>query len=776
MSKPKKNQESQDRKIKQTEQHLLQNDEWYKSLFHENHSVMMLINPATGGIIDANQAACHYYGWTHSEMCGRNISEINTLPTEKVNEEMQNAMNEGRKQFFFKHRLANGEIRDVEVFSGPIKFDNVTLLYSLVHDITDRKKAEEALRESEEKHRDLYNTALVGLFRTRISDGKILMANPAGAKIMGYDDPEKLIRADIAVSQFYSVDQRAQFIQELREKGKVSDFEANWTLPGGRELDIAVSAKIFPEAGYLEGVIVDITERKKAEAALVKSEERFRKFVEQAPVAMAIVGINGKVEFINHKATSVFGYTIEDIPTLDNWWGQAFPTRGTPEELAADWKRRIQKAMTQGQEIKGGEYQVTCKDGTVRTVITSGVPVFDKIFVIFNDITEFKNAEADRLRLEQQIQQNQKLESLGVLAGGIAHDFNNLMGGIFGYIDLSIRASKDGKVTSYLSTAANAIDRARGLTAQLLTFAKGGAPVKEITSIAPIIKEATQFALSGSSTSCSFEIAGNLWLCNIDKNQIGQIIDNIVINAHQSMPNGGAISATAVNISLKDKEHLTLPAGDYVKISIKDSGIGIPKEILPRIFDPFFTTKAKGRGLGLATCYSIIKRHSGAIDVESETGKGSTFHIYLPASKDSVLSSKEGPPVNYKGSGTILLMDDEEIIREAIGEMLNSIGFSVVCKENGREAIDFFTAETRANRKFAGMIFDLTIQGGMGWKDVVKEIRKLNSDIPVFVASGYADDPVMKAPAEYGFTASICKPFTIIELTAMLEKCLKTTI
>jgi PAS domain S-box-containing protein len=592
---------------------------------------------------------------------------------------------------------------------------------------------------------------------------------------MGYDDPEKLIQAGIAVSQYYSVERRAQFIKELREKGGVADFEANWILPGGRELDIAVSAKIFPEAGYLEGVIVDITERKKAKAALVKSEERFRKFVEQAPVAMAIVGINGKVEFINHKATSVFGYTVEDIPTLDNWWGQAFPTRGAPEELSADWRERVKKAMVQGREIKGGEYQVTCKDGTVRTVITSGVPIFDKIFVIFDDITDLKNAEAERLKLEQQIQQNQKLESLGVFAGGIAHDFNNLMGGIFGFIDLSIRASKDDRITSYLSKAVNTIDRARGLTAQLLTFAKGGAPIQEITSVAPVIKEAAQFALSGSSISSSFEIADNLWLCNIDKNQIGQVIDNIVINAHQSMPNGGAISVTAVNISFKDKEHVTLPAGDFVRISIKDSGIGIPKEILPRIFDPFFTTKAQGRGLGLATSHSIIKRHSGAIDVASEPSKGSTFHIYLPASRDSVLSLKEGPAAKYRGSGTILLMDDEEIIRDATGEMLDSMGFSVVCKENGRDAIDFFTAETNANRKFAGMIFDLTVPGGMSGKDAVKEIRKLDPDIPVFVASGYADDPVMKDPANYGFTASICKPFTIIELTAMFESCLKTT-
>jgi len=388
------------------------------------------------------------------------------------------------------------------------------------------------------------------------------------------------------------------------------------------------------------------------------------------------------------------------------------------------------------------------------------------IIAIHRDLSE-------RKRMEAALHNVQKLESLGLLAGGIAHDFNNLMGGIFGYIDMASEESKQEKVTTYLSKAMNTIDRARALTQQLLTFAKGGAPIQEIGHLFPFVEETAKFALSGANVSCNLDVPQDLWACYFDKNQIGQVIDNLIINAQQAMPVGGAIELTARNITLAVKEHPLLANGNYVKISVKDSGVGIPKELISKIFDPFFTTKAMGHGLGLATCYSIINRHGGCIDVDSEQGKGSSFHVYLPASMESASSDKKKLVKTHKGSGTFLIMDDEEVMRDAIGEMLEDLGYSVIRKENGREAIDFFASETKANRNIAGMIFDLTVPGGMGGKAAIEEIRKTNTAIPAFVASGYADDPVMKKPAEHGFTASICKPFRKVELSEMLNKYLK---
>ncbi len=306
----------------------------------------------------------------------------------------------------------------------------------------------------------------------------------------------------------------------------------------------------------------------------------------------------------------------------------------------------------------------------------------------------------------------------------------------------------------------------------MLTFAEA-ASVRKVGSLFPFVQETAQFALSGADVSCKLDVSRDLWTCNFDKNQIGQVVDNIIINAQQAMPVGGTIELAARNTTLDEKEHPLLKKGNYVKISIKDTGIGIPKELLSRIFDPFFTTKPKGHGLGLATCYSIIKRHSGVIDVDSEPGKGSTFHVYLPASMGEVSSDTKKSTNKYKGTGTFLVMDDEEVMREAISDMLGSFGYTVVCKENGREAVDYFTGEIEDKRKVAGMIFDLTVPGGMGGQAAVAEIRKLNTEIPVFVASGYADDPVIKEPAEYGFTASICKPSRKTELMEMLGKYLQ---
>jgi PAS domain S-box-containing protein len=411
-----------------------------------------------------------------------------------------------------------------------------------------------------------------------------------------------------------------------------------------------------------------------------------------------------------------------------------------------------------------------------RTFLTQKFPIrneLDRVIgigVISTDITELKENEAVREKYNSKLNQIQKLESLGLLAGGIAHDFNNLMGGIFGYIDLAINEPDRNITSQYLEKAMSTIERSRDLTGQLLTFAKGGSPIQKIDHLFPFFEETARFALSGANVSCHFDVPQDLWLCNFDRNQIGQVVDNLIINAQQAMPLGGTIDITARNIMLDDDEIPALKKGNYIKISVKDYGIGIQKELIPKIFDPFFTTKTKGHGLGLASCYSIIKKHNGFIDVESEPGKGSIFHVYLPASTDSVLSVSDRTAAIHKGKGTFLIMDDEEVMRETIGDMLKSFGYKVISKENGRDAVDFFAAGPKAGQEITGMIFDLTIPGGMGGKAAVEEIRKFNKEIPIFVMSGYAEDSIIKNPVEHGFTASICKPFRREEISELLNR------
>jgi CheY-like chemotaxis protein len=328
----------------------------------------------------------------------------------------------------------------------------------------------------------------------------------------------------------------------------------------------------------------------------------------------------------------------------------------------------------------------------------------------------------------------------------------------------------DGVIAQYLDKVQRTIERGRGLTQQLLTFSKGGAPKQVIGYLFPFVRETVQFALSGSNCSCKFDVPRDLWACNYDSNQIGQVVDNIIINAKQAMPSGGTIEVVAANIIMGQQQHAMLHAGNYVRISIKDCGIGMPKEILPRIFDPFFTTKSAGHGLGLATSYSIVKRHGGCIDVSSEPGKGSTFSIFLPVATGSGVFYENTLPTIFRSSGTFLVMDDEEVMREIASAMLASFGYTPICTVNGYEAIAFCTTEINENRTIAGAILDLTVPGSMGGKETVIELRNRCPAIPVFVTSGYAEDPILASPEEYGFTASIRKPFRKSELLELLRK------
>ena len=387
------------------------------------------------------------------------------------------------------------------------------------------------------------------------------------------------------------------------------------------------------------------------------------------------------------------------------------------------------------------------------------------MFAEFNvDITR-------RNRAEEALQTTQRLESLGILAGGIAHDFNNLLAGIFGHINIALEQSENEELSDHLQKASNAIERTRGLTGQLLTFAKGGAPVKKIHHLKPFIEETVKFALSGAKTSYIFNFSKDLPPCEFDKNQIAQVLDNLVINAKQAMPEGGNIEIFAEETNISDNDYTKLNPGRYVKITICDHGIGIPKDILHKIFDPFFTTKTKGAGLGLATSHSIVKRHGGFIEVQSNPETGSSFTFFLPATSRLPRENDTNNAKEHFGAGSFLLMDDQEIIRLTTGKMIENLGYSVILKEDGAAAVEYFS---KNHDKIRGMIFDLTIPGGMGGLEAISRIRKMNDTVPVFVSSGYADDPAMANPQRYGFTASITKPFTKIELIKMLNKYMKT--
>jgi len=381
---------------------------------------------------------------------------------------------------------------------------------------------------------------------------------------------------------------------------------------------------------------------------------------------------------------------------------------------------------------------------------------------------ELQREMLERQRMEQDLVRAQKLESLGVLAGGIAHDFNNLLGAIMGNLSLALLDCEPAHPAHrQLANAEKASLRAQELTQQLLTFSKGGAPLKRPVSLAGIVREAAGFSLAGSSVKYDLVIADDLWAVEADEGQLTQVFQNLLLNADHAMPGGGVIRITAHNIITGPEAIPFLREGRYVHVTVKDHGTGIAPENLQRIFDPYFTTKEKGSGLGLAATYSIIKKHDGHITVDSLIGKGSVFHVYLPATERGP-DADAGTAAVRMGSARVLVMDDEEDMRRATGDMLSRLGYSVAFAEEGMQAVVRYQMAMEAGIPFDAVIMDLTIPGGMGGKEAVRKLLEIDPLAKVIVSSGYSQDPVMADYRGHGFQGRVTKPYRVQDLSEVV--------
>jgi CheY-like chemotaxis protein len=367
------------------------------------------------------------------------------------------------------------------------------------------------------------------------------------------------------------------------------------------------------------------------------------------------------------------------------------------------------------------------------------------------------------------------------LAGGLAHDFNNLLTAILGQLSLAKYTLESSHPLFYrISEAEQASLRAQDIARQLLTFSKGGAPIKKTVPLREILEENVRLVLAGSNVRPIFQISEELWLVNVDVGQICQVIHNLVINARQAMVEGGECIIHAHNVvgdevEISDIGQAASHADQWVQISFIDHGIGISKENLEKIFDPYFTTKSTGSGLGLATSYSIVRNHGGVLSVKSELGKGSAFSLFLPAIPN-VKMVQESPERRVKvGHGKILIMDDEIQIRKVLGEMVETCGYSYQTAKDGEEALKIFCQAQEIGDPFSAVILDLTVPGGVGGKDVISKLLTIDPQVRAIVVSGYSNDPVLANYQEYGFKGRVAKPFNLVDLSVVLNSVIEGT-
>ena len=472
-----------------------------------------------------------------------------------------------------------------------------------------------------------------------------------------------------------------------------------------------------------------------AEAARAESEARVRRLVDRSPIGMVVLDHEARVQQASARAEELVGASLTGASALDF--------------IDAEHHSEVERALQSGSAT----VQVALQDERwfrLRVAPFDG----DLLLVTLEDVTTQR-------RVERQAQRALKLESLGVLAGGIAHDFNNILTGIMANISLaSLEAEEGTEPREMLDEALRAIHRAQELSRQLLTFAKGGAPVTRATTVARLLRDTGQFTLRGSRSRVRFALDEGLHRVEIDEGQISQVVGNLILNADQAMPDGGTIWVRA--------RSATHGGALGVEIEVEDEGGGIPAGDLDRVFDPYFTTKETGTGLGLAISHSIVLQHHGTLEVRSVEGAGATFTLWLPATDAPATPTRAPRPVTH-GHGRVLLMDDEHIILRSIGRMLRRVGYRVTTAEHGQAAIDAYAAALRSGELFDAVILDLTIPGAMGGREALTHLRALDPGVRVVVSSGYSEDPVMAHYTDHGFAGRLVKPYGVRELLDVLS-------
>ncbi|MEI8172893.1 MAG: PAS domain S-box protein [Deltaproteobacteria bacterium] len=774
--------------IRQSEKALRESEERYRTLVDNvNVGVYRSSGDIEGRYLQVNPAMAKIFGYESIEDFMRiSISELYSEP-------------EGRKRFIGKIR-ESGYVRNEELalrkrdgtpitvsVTAAAQYDNtgkIKWIDGVTEDITERKLAESALRESEEKYRSLATTAdlmymIDRNFRYTLMNEKYLLRFRLPLeKILGR-----------AYADFHSEETAKEFVktaEHVFESGTPVQHEYRSERDGQYFLRTFSPVKSPDGKATIAVTVVskNIADRKQMEEKLKESEQRLYSIIQGSPIPAFVIGKDHRVLSWNRALEELSGIRDEEVIGTTRQW-RAFYSEQRPcmadllvdqaLDLIPQWyfDKYIKSSLLEDAYEATDFFPELGDDGKWLRFTAASIRDFKGNLVgaieTLEDVTDRKRTEEELIRVH-------KLESLGIFAGGIAHDFNNLLSVMLRNIfaaKLSLADEQQEILGEGLEIAEKVGLQAKELAHRLITFAKGGEPVRKIGSISHLLVNSVDLSLSGSNVRCIFSLPDDLCPVEMDDVQIRQVIHNLVINAREAMHRGGVITINAENMNVTASSNLPLKEGRYVKWSVKDRGVGIPKEDLQRIFDPYFTTKptgtARGMGLGLAICYAIIKKHEGFVTVESEPGVGSTFFVYLPASpqEDSVMKCESGSADT--GGGKILLIHNDEKVLHATDIVLNFLGYNAECTKNGDEAIDLYKKAFEMNQPFAAVILGLDISGGKGAKETIRELLLIDPHVIAILSSGYTDDPEVMEFSKDGFRGIITVPYDVERLKKVLN-------
>ncbi|MGD8960396.1 MAG: PAS domain S-box protein [Desulfobacteraceae bacterium] len=758
---------------------LKEGESHYRSLFYNNHAAMLIIDPDDGAIVDANPAACTFYGWPCEVLTRKRISDINTLSEEQIRRAMAAAVGKRRTHFTFRHRRADGSIRDVEVLSGPIQLRGRQLLYSIIDDITERKRVEEALARSEAFQRAMIACSPVALYSID-PQGNVLTWNASAERIFGWKADEVLGRPLPIVPD----DKQAEFarLRGLLMAGRnFSNLQLVRRKRDGSPVDCSLStAPIRDDDGAVIGImgaVEDVTERKRAEESLRASEQRFRVLVESAPDGV-FVQTGGNFSYLNRAAARLLGAAApEELigrPVLDR--------------LHPDFRQAVSERMhrlNRKQTTAPRQEEVFLRlDGSPVHVEVTAVPIHfagsDGALVFARDTTEIIQARLQQSHLKEQLHQAQKLESVGRLAGGVAHDFNNLLSVILGFSEMVLEdVGRDHPHHDPLRAIHEAAQRARDLTRQLLAFSRKQLLEIKIVDINRVVAGFKRLLerLLGEDIAVELALAAQPLTVKADAAQLEQVLMNLAVNARDAMPEGGTLTIETAAAALDNADNPDKPGltpGDYAAIRVRDTGCGMQPDILSRIFEPFFTTKdkEKGTGLGLATTYGIVKQHEGGIWAHSEPGGGTTFEVYLPlcsepAAAVAVQTAQHADDV--AGAATVLVVEDNAAVRRLAVDILKRGGYRVINSDSVEEAV------RRAAEHDGPLQLVLTdvVMPGMKGPEVYARICAHHPEAKVLYMSGYTQEVIANGGALKDKVAFIQKPFSVVGLLEKIGQLLR---